>query len=198
MPYEDTHTFTRMPTADKVRFAEEYVSNGENASKAYRTVHPDVTIDSAQSLGPRLSKMPEVRKLIDAARLDALKDLKVTTNTVLKALLNILMFDPKDLVEDDGTMVALKDIPYEARMALAGVEVSEMFEGSGAGRERVGMLHKYKTNDRVRAAELIGKHLKMWTDKLEVDEKITLSQMIAHFEGKSETPEPEDDEDFLD
>ena len=54
------------------------------------------------------------------------------------------------------------------RKALASVEVDELFEGTGKDREQTGYTKKIKTTDKLKALELLGKHLKMFTDVTEV------------------------------
>ena len=56
-------------------------------------------------------------------------------------------------------------------MALAGLEVSELFEDVGDQKHVYGLTKKFKLADRLRALEMLGRHMKMFTDKVEHTDK---------------------------
>jgi phage terminase small subunit len=76
-------------------------------------------------------------------------------------------------------MKQIKDIDPATRMALAGLEVTELFEGTGDQKHAYGLLKKVKLADKGQNLERLGRHLKLFTDKLEVDAVGNLAEMIA-------------------
>ncbi len=86
-----------------------------------------------------------------------------------------------DLIEcytDDGNLRNLRDIPEPVRRLLAGLETDEIFAGSGKDRERIGYSRKVKIPDRLKGLELIGRHLKMFTDRIELGGQVDLREEI--------------------
>jgi hypothetical protein len=54
------------------------------------------------------------------------------------------------------------------RRAIAGVEVTEEFEGRGAERKSVGFTKKVRFWEKTKALELLGKHLGIFKDRVEL------------------------------
>jgi hypothetical protein len=52
-------------------------------------------------------------------------------------------------------------------MAVAGLEVIELFEGSGDQKHAYGLCKKIKLADKGQNLERLGRHLKLFTDKVE-------------------------------
>jgi hypothetical protein len=81
--------------------------------------------------------------------------------------------DVADLFDAEGYLKPLKDIPEDARRAIAGLEVEEIWgdadDGEGAkGRVVVGRTKKLKLASKVEALKLLGQHLKLFTELREV------------------------------
>ena len=67
-------------------------------------------------------------------------------------------------------------MPEALRLAISSIEVFEEFEGSGKDRVYIGDTKKLKIWDKVKALELLGKHLKLFTEKLELSGKVELGR----------------------
>ena len=98
--------------------------------------------------------------------------------TLIRELMNAIAFDPEQLLLPDGTAKAMAEMPEEARRCIAGFEVAEIWgqveDEGNAGRPRraqIGHLKKFRFLDKIKAAELMARHLKMLTDKTEVTGK---------------------------
>lgn len=141
---------------------------------------------SAYTVGPRLLRNAHVRAAIDEALAAQEKRTLVTADRVLQELARIALFDPKDLFDADGNLLDLKDMPEDARRAVASVEVETEVAESGKHRgERLSVVSKVKLWDKPKALELIGRHLKMFVDKLELGDggPITV-QIVRYGKGK--------------
>ncbi len=85
---------------------------------------------------------------------------------------------PCEFFEDDGTLKPLSEIPIDVRKALASLETEGIFLGSGADREKVGQTRKLKFPDRLKTLELIGRHLGMFVDRVEVEAQFDVREEI--------------------
>lgn len=91
----------------------------------------------------------------------------VTADEVISELKKIAFLDIRGAFNDNGSLKDIKDIPDDVARAIAGIEIDDLFEGYGGDRTRIGYTKKLKLNDKTRALELLGKHLKILTDKVE-------------------------------
>jgi len=87
---------------------------------------------------------------------------------VLRELWRIAHVDLSKAYDKAGNLLPLQEMPEDVRRAIAGLESFEIFTGQGENRTKEGDLRKLKIWDKVRALELVGKHLGMFTDRLKV------------------------------
>lgn len=150
--------------AKQAAFVREYLVDLNATQAAIRAGYSAAT---AESQGSRLLRYGKVKVAVDAANQKRQARVEVTADEVLEGLKRLAFFDPADFYEKTGALKSIHDIPKEARMALAGIEIEELFDGRGDDRVRIGDTVKVKWWDRPRALELLGKHLKLFTEKHE-------------------------------
>lgn len=97
---------------------------------------------------------------------------------VIRELMIWIKADITKAFNDDGSMKALKDIPEDVRKFIAGVEIEELFAGTGKNKIEIGILRKVKFFDKGRGLELMAKHLGMLVDKREISGKLTLEDLL--------------------
>lgn len=98
---------------------------------------------------------------------------------IIEQLRAMITSDITQAFTDDGTLKPLSQIPVGVRHWIAGMEIEELFEGRGEAREQVGILRKIKLHDKVRSIELLMRNLKMLVDKVELDGKLSVADLIA-------------------
>jgi len=98
---------------------------------------------------------------------------------VLQEIRSLAFVDIRKLYDSNGQLKAPHEIPADVARAVAGIEVDELFEGSGKERSQVGWTKKVKFYDKVRALELLGKNLKLFTERMEHFGKVTLEDVIS-------------------
>lgn len=125
-------------------------------------------------MGPRLLKHPAVKAAVEAK----LENLNISVNRLLNEVARCAFFDIRNVFEDDGSVKQLKDIDPATRSAIAGIEVVEMFEGTGDQRHAYGLLKKIKLVDRGSALEKLMRYHSLYKDKTEV-EIATVRRVIA-------------------
>jgi len=122
---------------------------------------------TAEVIGSRLLSNVKVKDEI--TRQIALQEKRtlITADQVIIELKKIAFLDIRGAFTEQGMLKDLSDIPEDIAHAMAGIEVMELYDGRGNDREKIGYTKKIKLCDKVRALELLGKHLKMFTDKIE-------------------------------
>jgi phage terminase small subunit len=116
----------------------------------------------------RLLRNAKVRAAVDEGLEKARQKATITAAEVILELKRIALTDISMAFNEDGSLKPLHKMPEDVRRAIAGVDVDELFEGQGRDRERVGETKKIRFWDKNRALELLGKHLKLYTDRVEV------------------------------
>ena len=169
-------------TAKQKIFADEYLID-LNATRAYKVAYPKVKNDeTASAAGARLLRNVKVEDYIQKRMKDREKRTEITQDMVLKELAKIGFADVTDFVsiEDKGAYKAVQvkstaEMPGDKLGAIAGIK-----EGANG--------IEIKLNDKGKALELIGRHLGMFKDKLEVSgtletEKTKLDDLINQMRG---------------
>jgi len=133
-------------------FAERVAIHGDNYSDAVRVAYPHSkkwTKHTVHVRASKFAKTDEVEIRINELRKLANKKIKAkfnkTLNDTLVELVNIGWFNPKDLINEDGSMRDVKDIPENTMRALAQVEYGQMnkVDGSGEITGNVTYITKY-------------------------------------------------------
>ncbi len=156
-------------TAKEALFVHHYVTNGYNAAAAARAA--GFAESSANTQGAKLVAKPRVKAAIDALIAPTLKKLNVTKDRIIEELALIAFSDIGEAFNANGDLLPIHDMPESIRRALSGIDVDMLFEGRGEDKEHVGFTKKIRTWEKTKAIELLGKHLKMWTDKVEINER---------------------------
>ena len=150
-----------------------------NATKAaIKAGYSEKTADSA---GSRLLKNVKVWDEISKKMNKTLTKLDITAERVLAEIAKLAFYDPGNLLESDGSMKQIKDIDDITRMAVAGLEVTELFEGTGDEKQAYGLCKKIKLADKGQNLERLGRHLKLFVDKVEmnVSGELKLAERLA-------------------
>lgn len=178
-------------TPQMERFAREYVVDLDVGAAVLRAGYSAKDGKVAATKGSHLLRRPDVARLVAELKAKQAERLDVKADDVLRELLRLARVDIGEAFDDDGKLKAIKDIPADVRRAISAVEVDELFEGQGEDREQVGFTRKVKFWDKTRALELLGKHLKLWVERIEVkdvtDRAAALAKALARAQGAAGT-----------
>lgn len=152
-------------TAKQQRFVVEYLANGMNATKA--AISAGYSEKTSESQGSRLLSNVKISTAIGSKAEKYMAKLEFGVDKTLEFVARMAFFDPKDLFEDDGSLKQIKDIPIEARTVLAGLEVTELFEGEGEQKHAFGLLKKVRLSDRKGALDMLMRYHALYKDKVE-------------------------------
>jgi phage terminase small subunit len=144
---------------------------------AYKRTFPKAKDSTAYRGGSDLLKRPEVKDRIDELLKSRYQKLKIDAHTVLQELLYLATSDMEKVFNDDGSLKTMKDIPKGTRRAISSVEIEELYDGHGEDRRQIGFTKKIKFWDKNKSLENLGKHLKLFTEVLEIDGDLKLSKL---------------------
>ncbi|HQT65805.1 MAG TPA: terminase small subunit [Acidocella sp.] len=173
-------------TPKQRKFVETYLSNGRNASAAYRAAYNTKAAPNAVNAdAQRLLNHPAISLLIASADQKAMKAtekainrFEITQERVAEALAKIGFSDMRRVAKWTSNSVSLIDSEELSEDdAFAITEVSQ-------GKDGV----KIKLADKRAALVDLGKHLGMFAEKVDLAGKVTLEMLIADAGGKPERP----------
>lgn len=126
-----------------------------------------------------LLKSKKIQAAIQAAMDVRAKKLELSAERVLQEVMRVAFVDPADFFDEvTGEMKNMHEIPEDARRAIAAME----FE-----KNKYGSKKTVKTSDKLKALELLGRHLKLFKEELHVT--ITFEQMVlASMEEAKQLP----------
>jgi phage terminase small subunit len=136
-----------------------------NAAQAY--IRAGYSAKTAETCGPRLLRKAQVAAEIQRRMTKREERVEVTSDTVLRELLLVATTDLSKAYDTGGNLLPIQDIPEDCRRAIAGIKVFEEFDGYGENRVKVGEVREVKFWDKPKALELLGKHLKLFTEVVE-------------------------------
>ena len=143
-------------TDKQARFCEEYMVDLNATQAAIRAGYSPA---SAKTVGPRLLENVGVQKLIAQLQAEQSRRTGVSTDRVVRELAKIAFVNAADLI-DPKTASLKSDASHDDLAAVQTVKV-KMF-GDGLEQE-------VKLADKLRALDLLGKHLGMYKDTSEKD-----------------------------
>lgn len=161
-------------------FADEYLID-LNATRAYRVAYPSVKKDeTARANGSRMLTNANVSRYISERMQDRQQRTEITQDMVIKELAAIAFSKATDYASVRGGAVIIKDtdsLSDEQIRAISGIK-----EGANG--------IEIKLNDKEKALELLGRHLGMWNDKLDINAPAlddSLKEMEDYFERLKES-----------
>lgn len=153
-------------TPKQAAFVREYLVDLNATQAAIRAGYSEKT---AYSQGQRLLKNVEVQAAIAEAQAQRAKRTEVTADRVVEELAKLAfsnMLDYMTVTPDGFAVVDLSNLTREQAAAITELQVDEYWEGHDDDARQVKRV-KFKLADKKGALELLGKHLGMFTDKLE-------------------------------
>lgn len=158
------------------RFCDEYLID-LNATRAYKVAYSRCKKDETANVnGSKLLRNTKVQEYISERMKEREQRTEITQDMVIKELANIAFFNIKNIYNNNGTLKTVKDIDEETIRAISSVKV---LQKAGAMKININMegqdnevpiehiqeqTIEFKTNDKVKALELLGKHLGIFND----------------------------------
>jgi len=173
-------------STQRICFCEEFIVDFNMTAAAKRAKYSEKT---AYSIGSRLLKNVEVQNYIKELLEKRSKRTEITADWVLTELYNHAIADLADyftICEDTGAIQAksFDAMPEGKSHLLKSIKEDRAIKEDAQG-DKVTVYDKiqFSLHDKLKALELIGRHLGMFTDKSEVDLKNTLFRIIYDGNG---------------
>jgi len=160
----------------RTRFIKEYLKD-QNATRAAEAA--GYSPKTAGQQGHRLLKNVQIREEIENANSKVNAKLEISVERVKLELARLAYYDPRAYWNADGSAKPITDLDEDSARAIGGFEMAELFEGKGDERNLAGYVKKFKLADKCKALELLGRNLKMFTDKVEVSGDEGIIQALA-------------------
>lgn len=170
----------RKPTLRQMAFVREYLIT-LNATQAAENA--GYSPKTARFIGAENLSKPIIRELIEKAQAERSARTNITQDWVLTELVKIAGFDPRKLFDNDGSVKRVSEWDDATAAAVSYIDCAEIFAGTGDEKMAIGLSKKVGTRDKVKALELVGKHLGMFPTKATVDVGDTLADLIAKSMG---------------
>lgn len=147
-------------TEKQRRFVDEYLID-LNATQA--AIRAGYSVKTADKQGYQLLEKSRVAEAISEKMAERSRRTGVNQDRVVMELAKIAFVNAADVIDsDDATIKAGATADDTAAIQSVKVKVIPTKEGEGVERE-------IRLNDKLKALELLGKHLGMWNDKLDVN-----------------------------
>jgi phage terminase small subunit len=132
----------------------------------------------AARYGSHLLKLPDVQDAVATAFEERKNKVKIEAEFVLRELIAVVSVDLADAFDTEGNLKPIRDMPLDVRKALASVQTEthrevehehrDLVDEEPTARNVTVRTNRVKLCDRLRALELLGRHLGMFHHKVEV------------------------------
>lgn len=154
----------RKLTAKQQRFVEEYLVD-LNATQA--AIRAGYSPRSAKQYADELLSRPHIAAAVAAAQAARSERTQIDVDYVLQRMVEIDQMDVLDIMNDDMSLIPVREWPRVWRQYLSGFDLAELFEGRGDERELIGILKKVRWPDKIKNLELLGRHVGMFKERVE-------------------------------
>lgn len=173
-------------TPQQSLFAREYLKDLDGKAAAVRAGYSAKTAESQAS---RLLRHVKIRALLadlgkkaqEALAREA-EAVELSVARVLKELAVIGFSDLRQLLDADGKLKPVSEWPDAAALAIGSIEVVKETVRNGEEVSTHEQTIKVKTWDKPRALEMLGRYLKMFTDRKEISGELTVTEKQADYE----------------
>lgn len=164
-------------TPKQARFVSEYLIDLNATAAAKRAGYSEKT---AEKIGHQLLEKTRVAAAIASAIKKREKKTEITADRVIKELADIAFLRSDEVFAIDGDHVSIKstdEMSDAARRALASVSQTVTVAGGTI---------TVKLCDKIKALELLGRHLGMFTDKIRLEGELTVSGILEELVKRKE------------
>lgn len=137
-------------------FVKEYLVDLNATRAAIRAGYSEKT---AEAIGYENLRKPQIDVAIQAAMTKRSQRVEITQDRVLLEYARLAFFDPRRLFDADGSPKPITELDDDTAAALVGLDMQEVYEGTGDSRVFEGYIKKYKLANKLGALDSLGKHL---------------------------------------
>lgn len=160
--------------AKQIRFCEEYLIDLNGSAAAIRAGYSK---KSSRVIASELLDNPEVQTKIKELMDSRSEKTEIKAGEVLKEIHHSAMVDVTDAFDIKGKVKPFSQMNPELRKSIASVKMNDY-----------GEITEIKFNPKMKALELLGKHLGLFNEKLEIKADESLESLLAEIGKKSHEP----------
>lgn len=149
-------------------FVHEYLTDNCGKDAAIRAGY---SVRTAVKIAAELLQKPHIRGWLDERIEQKCEKLDVTVERIVQELALIGFQNLAGAFNKDNSLKSIADMPEDIQRVISGIDIDELFEGRGEDREHIGYTKKIRSWNKVDALKLLGQHLKMFTQKVEINER---------------------------
>ena len=164
-------------TKKQKRFVEEYLVDLNATQAAIRAGYKAGSAQRASEIGSELLQKTPVSDAIAKAMAERSKRTGISQDRVIQELARIAFVNPQNVINPKDASVKA-DATEDDLACIQSVKVKTTNGSKGKSIER-----EVRLNDKMKALELLGKHLGMFKDKLELDTDMDLNITIDYGEA---------------
>ena len=129
---------------------------------------------------------PQCQSYIDQRQAKARAKYEKQSDKVQIELLRCALVDPINLFDDEGRLLAIKDIPEDTRRAISQVDVTTIFEGKGEERAAVGTTTRIRMVDKKGSLDSLARIYGMFQqEKIDVGGVAELMKIVSGSKNES-------------
>ena len=113
----------------------------------------------AAEMAYQLLQIPTVQRALDRSIEERLRKIGVHSERVLTEIARVAFSDLRKVYNADGSLKLPTEWDDDTAAAISGVETFEKFQGRGENRTLIGHTKRIKLFDKIRALELLARHL---------------------------------------
>lgn len=160
-------------TPKQAIFVAEYLIDGNGTRAA---IAAGCSASSAHVTAARWLKQPKIAAAVADGHERRSKKLEVTAERVIEELAKLAFYDTRDLFDASGQLKPIHQLDDISRAAIASLEVETKAHPGGIILSRIG---KVKMADKGLNLERLGRYLKLFTDRIEHDGRVTLEKLVC-------------------
>lgn len=130
----------------RLAFVHAYLRNGHNGLQAAITA--GYSPKTAGQAAHTVLKDIEVQNIIRQSAKKAEESSGLSVERTLKEIARLAYYDPRKLYDEKGNLKTIPELDDDTAAGIAGLEVTEEFEGRGEEREMIGYTKKVKLADK--------------------------------------------------
>jgi phage terminase small subunit len=138
----------------QLRFCEEYVIDLNGTQSAIRAGYSAKT---ATAISHENLRKPNIQAYIQELQSNRQNRTEITGDMVIKELARIAFFDIRNIFNDNGTLRSVTELSDDTAAAISSIK--SRIEKQGEDKDDWAEIKEYKANDKLRALEMLAKHL---------------------------------------
>jgi len=172
---------------NQLAFCQYYIQDFNATQAAIKAGYSAKTAKSiASTLLTKINIQAQVNKFVNERKVRT----QIDSDTVLLELLKIAKSDIRRVLDDNCGIKKISDIDDDTAACISSIEVDEIQDFDRGDKVFIGFSKKVKLWDKMKALDLLGKHLRLFGDKVEVTHdysKLTNNELDARIRELEES-----------